>query len=177
MCAQCCLRVIFGLTYVILYRTLSDNGKEFIAHLIKDFHIELGVKERHGLPYHPQTQGAIERSHPTVKAMWWSIAREMGWEISTMTLQLAKDILSKAIAIYNHSIHSTTKCMPFELFHKRTDRNFHMPPSAESVPETLFSDAQYAALVEKAYNGMTQAAAKSVARYFLLKYWKLSLQL
>jgi hypothetical protein len=84
-----------------------------------------------------------------------------------MTLEQAREILKRAIAIYNHSIHSTTKCMPFELFHKRTDRNFHMPPSAERVAETVYSDAQYAALQEKARNGMVQAAAKSVARYFL----------
>ena len=148
---------------------MSDNGKEFIAKLIKDFHSELGVQERHGNPYRPQTQGAIERSHPTVKANWWSIVREMGLDIATMTLEQGQKILQMAIAIYNHSVHSTVKCMPFELFHRRTDRNFHMPPSSEQVQETNFTDEQYAALVQRAQNAMTQAAAKSVAR--LVKSW------
>ena len=64
----------------------------------------------------------------------------------------------------NHEIHSTTGCIPFELFHKRTDRNFNLPLSVAPITETIYSDAQYASLVEKARNGMIKKAAKSVAQ-------------
>ena len=97
--------------------------------------------------------------------MWWAIVRELNLDANKIILEQARDILQQAIAIYNHSVHSTTSCIPFELFHKCTDRNFYMPHSSERVSETFFTNKQYTALVEKARNSMAQAAAKSVARY------------
>lgn len=143
---------------------MSDNSKELTAQLIKSFHEELHVEESHGLPYRPQTQGAVERSHATIKAKWWAILREWGFDVKNITLDVARQILQLAINCYNHEIHSTTGCIPFELFHKRTDRNFNLPLSVAPITETIYSDAQYASLVEKARNGMIKKAAKSVAQ-------------
>jgi transposase InsO family protein len=51
-------------------KLLSDNGPGYIArelqeHLDKDF----GMKQIHGAPMHPQTQGKIERYHRSIKAV------------------------------------------------------------------------------------------------------------
>jgi len=51
-------------------KLLSDNGPGYIAkdlqkHLYKDF----GIKQIHGAPMHPQTQGKIERYHRSMKSV------------------------------------------------------------------------------------------------------------
>ena len=44
---------------------LSDNGTEF--RLIPDLCAELGIKHNAAAPYHPQTNGAVERTTQTLK--------------------------------------------------------------------------------------------------------------
>ena len=44
---------------------LSDNGTEF--RLIPDLCAELGIKHNAAAPYHPQTNGAVERTNQTLK--------------------------------------------------------------------------------------------------------------
>lgn len=51
-------------------KLLSDNGPGYVAkdlqkHLYKDF----GIKQIHGAPMHPQTQGKIERYHRSMKSV------------------------------------------------------------------------------------------------------------
>jgi putative transposase len=46
---------------------LSDNGPGFTAHLMADYLSAHGIKHIFGKPYHPQTQGKIERFHRSIK--------------------------------------------------------------------------------------------------------------
>ena len=48
-------------------RLLSDNGASYIANDLADFLQSKGMKHVRGKPYHPQTQGKIERWHQTLK--------------------------------------------------------------------------------------------------------------
>jgi len=53
----------------------SDNGKEFVADIIKNVCNILNVKIMHGRPRHPQSQGQIERLNQTIgrgftKLLW-----------------------------------------------------------------------------------------------------------
>jgi len=48
-------------------RLLSDNGSCFISQHLADFLEEEGMAHIRGRPYHPQTQGKIERYHRTMK--------------------------------------------------------------------------------------------------------------
>jgi len=53
----------------------SDNGKEFVAEVIKSICTSLNIKMIHGRPRHPQSQGQIERLNQTVgrgftKLLW-----------------------------------------------------------------------------------------------------------
>ena len=47
-------------------RFLSDNAKAF-RHVLADALAELGVAATHSRPYHPQTNGKVERFHQTLK--------------------------------------------------------------------------------------------------------------
>lgn len=48
-------------------RLLSDNGASYISGELADFLDDKGMDHVRGAPYHPQTQGKIERWHQTLK--------------------------------------------------------------------------------------------------------------
>lgn len=48
-------------------RLLSDNGASYVAGDLADYLSEQGMSHVRGAPYHPQTQGKIERWHQTLK--------------------------------------------------------------------------------------------------------------
>jgi transposase InsO family protein len=48
-------------------RLLSDNGSSYVSSDLADWLKDKGIKHSCGAPYHPQTQGKIERWHQTLK--------------------------------------------------------------------------------------------------------------
>ena len=48
-------------------RLLSDNGPSYIASDLADYLDDKGMDHTRGRPYHPQTQGKIERWHWSLK--------------------------------------------------------------------------------------------------------------
>jgi len=48
-------------------RLLSDNGANYISGELADYIKDQGMSHVRGAPYHPQTQGKIERWHQTLK--------------------------------------------------------------------------------------------------------------
>ena len=50
-------------------RLLSDRGANFMSSVINEMCKILGVKKLQTMPYHPQTNGLVERSHQTIMRM------------------------------------------------------------------------------------------------------------
>ena len=48
-------------------RLLSDNGPSYVAKYLPLYLDEHGLRHTRGRPYHPMTQGKIERYHRTMK--------------------------------------------------------------------------------------------------------------
>ena len=48
-------------------RLLSDNGSSYISGELAEYIHDNGMSHVRGAPYHPQTQGKIERWHQTLK--------------------------------------------------------------------------------------------------------------
>jgi transposase InsO family protein len=48
-------------------RLLSDNGSSYVSDDLAEWLKDKGMKHSRGAPYHPQTQGKIERWHQTLK--------------------------------------------------------------------------------------------------------------
>jgi len=48
-------------------RLLSDNGSSYVSNELADWLSNNGMSHVRGAPYHPQTQGKIERWHQTLK--------------------------------------------------------------------------------------------------------------
>ena len=45
---------------------LSDRGANFMSSVIEEMCKILGIKKLQTTPYHPQTNGLVERSHQTI---------------------------------------------------------------------------------------------------------------
>ena len=48
-------------------RLLSDNGPAYVSQELKEYLQTKGMTQTHGAPYHPMTQGKIERYHRSMK--------------------------------------------------------------------------------------------------------------
>ena len=46
---------------------LSDNGPDYVSRAIRDYIGMLGIKHILATPFHPQTNGKLERYHQTLK--------------------------------------------------------------------------------------------------------------
>jgi putative transposase len=55
------------MTVVNRPRLLSDNGSSYVASDLADWLDKQNIEHVRGAPYHPQTQGKIERWHQTLK--------------------------------------------------------------------------------------------------------------
>ena len=51
----------------LFHRLLSDNGASYISGELADYINDNSMSHVRGAPYHPQTQGKIERWHQTLK--------------------------------------------------------------------------------------------------------------
>ena len=78
---------------------LSDNGPGFRGDTLSGYLWEHGIKHRFGRPYHPQTQGKVERFNRTTKSKTINLIVYS----SPDELQAA---LKKAVREYNHTPHS-----------------------------------------------------------------------
>ncbi len=59
---------------------LSDQGPQFMSSLMKELTTFIGVNHVKSSPYHPQTNGALERLHGTFKSVLKkSIERKINW--------------------------------------------------------------------------------------------------
>ena len=52
-----------------LARLLSDHGANFMSNIISEMCKLLGMKKLHTMPYHPQTNRLVDRSHQTIIQM------------------------------------------------------------------------------------------------------------
>lgn len=93
----------FGFPYSIL----TDQGKEFTSSTLKEINKLLTVKHNLCSPYHPESNGALERSHLTLKDYLRCYVNKDGnnWD----------EFLNFAIFTYNTSIHKSTQKTPYEL--------------------------------------------------------------
>ena len=63
---------IFG----ALARLLSDRGTSFTSSIIEEICKILGIKQLWTMPYHPQTNGLVERLHQTIMCMIGQLGEE-----------------------------------------------------------------------------------------------------
>lgn len=114
----------------------TDQGRNFESHLFKETCKLLGVKKTRTTPYHPQSDGMVERFNRTLLTMLSLTAaeNESNWDTHLPMLMLA----------YRTSQHKTTSATPFSLMFGRevrlpVDLMFSSPE-----PETPSNPSEYA---------------------------------
>ncbi len=75
-------------------RLLSDNGSAYLSSELQDYLSERHMTHTRGAPYHPQTQGKIERYHRTMKNVVKLQHYYFPWELEAA--------LRDFVAYYNH---------------------------------------------------------------------------
>ena len=93
---------------------LTDQGSNFTSQLLSDIYQLLHVHPMQTSPYHPQTDGLVERFNKTLKAMLRKVAAEdeLNWDKWLLCLLFA----------YREVPQDSTRFSPFELLYGRAVR-------------------------------------------------------
>jgi transposase InsO family protein len=102
-------------------RLLSDNGSAYLSSELRDYLGERRMAHTRGAPYHPQTQGKIERYHRTMKNVVKLQHYYFPWELEAA--------LRDFVAYYNN-----------ERYHEALDN---------VTPADVYCGRQYAVLTER----------------------------
>jgi transposase InsO family protein len=103
-------------------RLLSDNGPAYVSGELREYLGDRGMAHTRGAPYHPQTQGKIERYHRTMKNVVKLQHYYFPWELEAA--------LRDFVAYYNN-----------ERYHESLDN---------VTPADVYFGRQYAVLSERA---------------------------
>ncbi len=92
----------------------SDNGSQFTTELTTEIMKHVDILQIHSSPYHPQTNGLVERQNRTLILMLRTICsrKQDDWDL----------YVERAICAYKFTRHSTTGFSPFMLWHGREKR-------------------------------------------------------
>ena len=126
------------MTPVLTPRTLvSDNGSEFKNALFSDLCRALAIKHKFCVPYHPQSDGMVERFNRSLIAMLKAYSNESGKDWPKF--------IHKVAAAYNSMSHPATGISPFEAMFKCA-----RPASVFSLPklETVCEPTEFEQLRE-----------------------------
>ncbi|CAF3894349.1 unnamed protein product [Rotaria sordida] len=91
---------------------LTDNGTHFTSTIMNELIKQIGSTHLYSTPYHPQSNGQVERYNSTMDAKIAALSniQKTDWD----------DQLPFVTFNYNTSIHSSTKQIPFEMMYGRT---------------------------------------------------------
>jgi transposase InsO family protein len=107
---------------------LTDQGANFLSELFRAVCKLLKIKKLQTTPYHPQTNGALERSHKGLAEYLRSYVNsdQNDWD----------EWIDYAMFTYNSTPHTVTGFAPFELLYGRKPE---LPSSLTKNPEPLYN--------------------------------------
>lgn len=132
---------------------LTDNGTHFTSAMMNSLLKELGVTHLYSTPYHPQTNGQIERYNSTMDAKIATLAnaRKTDWD----------DKLPFVTFNYNTTIHATTKQIPFEMLFGRQPI---LPFDHQDTMVTLEQDTEHAHKLKEHLASLTDHAISNILK-------------
>ena len=144
-------------------RLHSDQGRQFESHLFQAMCEKMGIRKTRTTPYHPQSDGMVERFNRTLKDMISKYIRADGvdWDQKVQPCTFA----------YNSSVHAATGHTPFFLLHgfePRSPLDVAYERPTELIPANSYMENRLSALREahdRARSNMAHAAAEAARRY------------
>lgn len=118
----------FCLLFATPQTILTDQGTEFCSDIMDQLAYELQIRKVTCTPYHPESNGALERSHGTIKTYIKSYldCEKSDWDV----------LLPFAASWYNKSWHEALGYSPFEVL-------YGFKPPLPIDPEPLKTIEQY----------------------------------
>ena len=114
----------------------TDQGRNFESALFKEVCLLLGVQKTRTTPYHPQSDGLVERFNRTLLDLLSIASREdeQNWDLCIPAVMLA----------YRTSVQESTGCTPYFLLFGRearlpVDVMFGLPPNVPPQPVHQYS--------------------------------------
>ena len=92
---------IFG----VLARLLSDRGASFTSSIIEELYKILGIKQLWTMPYHPQTNGLVERLHQTIMHMIGKLGEDKEADWPSHLAEIAHTYNATQSAVTGYSPH------------------------------------------------------------------------
>ncbi|CAF4494701.1 unnamed protein product, partial [Didymodactylos carnosus] len=132
---------------------LTDNGTHFTAKMMDELFKRVGVTHLYSTPYHPMTNGQVERFNATMDAKIASLSndRRTNWD----------EQLPFVTFNYNTSIHSTTGIIPFELMHGRSPV---LPFDQQQPVVSLSQDPEHVQKLTDYLSDMTDDARATILK-------------
>ena len=94
----------------------TDQGSNFMSRKFQDFLNSLNIQHSTSTPYHPQSQGKLERFHGTFKTMIRSYCEDSNWDVFIPFLLFAvRDAVSSSTnytpfqLVYTHEVRTPLK--------------------------------------------------------------------
>lgn len=111
---------------------LTDQGTEFLSNTFTAVCKLLNINKLKTSPFHPQTNGGLERSHRTLSEYLRSFVNQKlnNWD----------DLLPYAFFVYNSTEHTSTKFQPYKLLYGHT---LHIPNKLKREPEPRYNYDDY----------------------------------
>ena len=130
---------------------LTDNGTHFTASMMEELFKHIGITHLYSTPYHPQTNGQIERYNATMDAKIAALSneRKTNWD----------EQLPLVTFNYNSSIHATTKQVPFEMMYGRPAV---LPFDQQSDDVSIAYDPNHLKKLEHFLSSMTDHAKQNI---------------
>lgn len=140
---------IFGIPETLL----SDQGADFCSNIIKELNRLFKIKHIFSSPYHPQSNGALEKSHLTLKEYLkhYINSNQNDWD----------EYVNLAMFTYNTHIHKSTQFSPYELIfgHKA-----FIPNTISSQPEFKYTYDDYYSSLKLKFNKAHQIARENIIK-------------
>ena len=139
-------------------RLHSDQGRQFESAVFQELCRRLGIEKTRTTPYHPESDGMVERFMRTLKDVVSKFIEPQGsdWDLKARAAAMA----------YNSSRHETTQHSPYFLVHGQEARlpaDAMLRPPAPQVQVRSFIEDRARAL-QKAFNDVRTQSKKAAAK-------------
>ena len=130
---------------------LTDNGTHFTSTMMNELIKQIGATHLYSTPYHPQTNGQIERYNSTMDAKIGTLsnARKTDWD----------EQLPFVTFNYNTSMHPSTKQVPFQMMY---GRNPVLPFDYQDPNVTLDFDPEHSRKLNQYLSSLNDQAKQNI---------------
>ncbi|GFO36289.1 gypsy retrotransposon integrase 1 [Plakobranchus ocellatus] len=123
----------------------SDRGQQFMSKLLAEFNSLCNTKHFVSTPYHPQTNGIVERFHSTIKSMIRKLSNESPTEWNRL--------VPAALFACRNQVHSSTGFSPFFLLFGRAPRGPMQILSDIFLNKDLYEPSAYVSAISEEDGG------------------------